>query len=202
MTEPTPSGGSSPMRVAGFALLGAGVVAGIIGLATLFGGGDETDPTAAPPPPPPPTSAAPDPSAGTAPSPGPTSPVPVPSFPTAAAPPAGPPAPDSTGGVGGGDRVAAPRVPVRVYNNSTIEGLAAQAAADFEAAGWTVTEAKGYPFGTIPTSTAYYRPGTSEMAAAEALANQFGLRSEPRFEGIQGASAGLIVIVTKDYQRR
>ncbi|MGH3564737.1 MAG: LytR C-terminal domain-containing protein [Pseudonocardia sp.] len=91
---------------------------------------------------------------------------------------------------------------MRVYNNSTIEGLAAQAAADFETAGWTVTEAKGYPFGTIPTSTVYYRPETSEVAAAEALANQFGLRSEPRFEGIQGASAGLIVIVTKDYQRR
>lgn len=202
MTEPTPSGGSSPLRIAGLALLGIGVVAGIIGIATLFGEGDETDPTAAPPPS---ASAAPDPSAGTAPTPGPTPPVQVPSFPpapTAAVPPASSPPPGSTGGVGNSDRVAASRVPVRVYNNSTIEGLAAQAAADFEAAGWTVTETKGYPFGSIPTSTVYYRPGTSEMAAAETLANQFGLRSEPRFEGIQSASAGLIVIVTEDYQRR
>nr|MBA2324062.1 LytR family transcriptional regulator [Pseudonocardiales bacterium] len=46
------------------------------------------------------------------------------------------------------------------------------------------------------------RPGTSEQAAARALASSFGLRVEPRFEGIKDASPGLIVILTKDYQRR
>ena len=42
MTEPAPpppSGGPSPLRVGGLALLGAGAVAALIGLATLLPGG-------------------------------------------------------------------------------------------------------------------------------------------------------------------
>lgn len=100
------------------------------------------------------------------------------------------------------DGVEVEKVPIRVYNNSTIEGLAARAADDFKGAGWTVTEIGAYPYGIIPTSTVYYRPGTPEQAAADALAKEFGLRSEPRFEGIQDATPGLIVIVTRDYQHR
>ena len=46
MTEPAPSGGPSPLRVGGLALLGAGAVAALIGLATLLpGGGGGTAPT-------------------------------------------------------------------------------------------------------------------------------------------------------------
>jgi hypothetical protein len=48
----------------------------------------------------------------------------------------------------------------------------------------------------------YYRPGTAEQSAAATLASEFGLRSEPRFSGIEDATPGLIVIVTNDYQRR
>jgi microcystin degradation protein MlrC len=90
-------------------------------------------------------------------------------------------------------------VTVRVYNNSLIEHLAARAADDFRKAGWNVTEVKGYPYGTIPETTAYYRPGTDEEAAAKQLAQAFGFKAEPRFEGIKDASPGVIVIVTKDY---
>jgi hypothetical protein len=103
---------------------------------------------------------------------------------------------------GGGKGGTAARAPVRVYNNSLIKELAQHAAADFRDSGWKVTDIGNYPYGVIPTSTVYYRPGTEEQAAAQALANSFGLRAEPRFPGIADADPGLIVIVTKDYQRR
>ncbi|WP_051581041.1 LytR C-terminal domain-containing protein [Pseudonocardia acaciae] len=107
-----------------------------------------------------------------------------------------------TGGIGGGKGVAAAKAPVRVYNNSLIRELAQHAAADFRASGWKVTDVGNYPSGIIPTSTVYYRPGTEEQAAAQSLANAFGLQAQPRFPGIADADPGLIVIVTKDYQRR
>ncbi|MGI9002774.1 MAG: LytR C-terminal domain-containing protein [Pseudonocardia sp.] len=227
MTEPVPSGGPSRLRVGGLVLFGVGVVAGIIGLAMLaLDGGSGDGPTAAPGPSAsvtdtPGLSASATPTVGATPteSAAPTGegPVPLPSFdatPTgdSAAPPA--PAPPSggdgsrseadgrvgTGGGGGGAAVVRP--PVRVYNNSNIEGLAARAAADFQAAGWTVTETKGYPYGIIPASTVYYRPGTAEQTAAQELADAFGLRVEPRFEGIKNATPGLIVILTRDYESK
>lgn len=92
-----------------------------------------------------------------------------------------------------------PRAPLRVYNNSNIEGLAARAAADFRAAGWTVVAVGNYSGGIIPTSTVYYQPGRGQRPAAEALGEEFGLRVLPRFPGIRDATPGLIVIVTKSY---
>jgi hypothetical protein len=92
-------------------------------------------------------------------------------------------------------------LPLRVYNNSTISGLATRAAEDFRRAGWPIDEIGNYPHGIIPTTTVYYRPGTEEEAAAKALAEQFGMRANPRFEGLQHASPGIIVIVTNDYGR-
>jgi hypothetical protein len=93
---------------------------------------------------------------------------------------------------------------VRVYNNSTISGLAAHAADDFRGAGWTVDAVANYPSseGIIPTSTVYFRPGTGEQGSAERIGSEFGLRAAPRFAGLTDASPGLIVIVTNDYQKR
>lgn len=210
MTAPTPPGGPSPLRVGALALLGVGAVAAIIGIGTLVTGGGNSSSSASP------TSA-------TAPAtpPGAATPtganVPVPSFgPTPtnaiAAPAAAPTAAadgsgtsGSTGGVagsagsGGGSVVKAP---VRVYNNSTVTGLASRAAADFRNEGWTVTAVANYPYGNIPTSTVFYRPGTAEQSAAQAMGSEFGMRAEPRFVGLDDASPGLIVIVTNDYQKR
>ena len=45
----------------------------------------------------------------------------------------------------------------------------------------------------------YYRPGSGEQGAAEALAADFGIRAEPRFPGIAGASPGVIVIATNNW---
>jgi len=91
-------------------------------------------------------------------------------------------------------------VTVRVFNNSTIKGLADRAAEDFRGSGWTINEVSNYSQGTIPTTTAFYRPGTDEEAAAKQLAQEFGIKAEPRFAGIQDATPGVIVIVTKEYQ--
>ncbi|QJY46210.1 LytR C-terminal domain-containing protein [Pseudonocardia broussonetiae] len=278
MTAPAPSGGPSPLRIGGLALLGVGAVAGIIGLATLATGGGDGSSSAAPSTsvtaspgdgftetdgvtPPggvvPTDGAAPGEPGATPGQPGATpgqpggvpgqpgdangdgtgdgaGGVPIPSFgptPTGgiAAPGDGSGGTGGTGGTGtggtgggsgtgsgsggaaggaagggsavggGGGGAESVRMPLRVYNNSTIPGLAARAAADFEAAGWTVTDTGGYN-GLIPTSTVYYRAGTAERDAAEFLGSAFGLRVEERFEGIQSSSPGVIVILTKDYQ--
>jgi hypothetical protein len=117
----------------------------------------------------------------------------------------GPRAGDTAGGdtragrSGGG--TSAVRVPLRVYNNSTIGGLATRAAEDFRKAGWPIDEIGNYPQGVIPTTTVYYRPGTDEEAPARALGQQFGMRVNPRFEGLEHATPGIIVIVTNDYGR-
>ena len=207
MTEPAPSGGPSPLRVGGLALLGAGAVAALIGLATLLPGGSSTTTPAATTPPPAPTAAptaAATPGATIAAQPAPTVPAAVPTAgPTVAiaAPPPAAPAPAAPqAGTGGGS--AAARGPVRVYNNSTVTGLAARAANDFRADGWQVGQVSNYSQGVIPTSTVYYRPGTAEQTAATRIASEFGLRTEPRFSGIDDATPGLIVIVTNDYQKR
>ncbi|HZG92004.1 MAG TPA: LytR C-terminal domain-containing protein, partial [Pseudonocardia sp.] len=104
-------------------------------------------------------------------------------------------------GSGSGDtRSGTARGALRVYNNSTITGLASSAADDFRNAGWQVDEVSNYPFGIISSSTVYYRPGTPEKATADDLGAQFGLRVHERFPGLEGASPGVIVIVTNDYQ--
>lgn len=219
MTEPAQSGGPSPLRVGGLALVGAGAVAALIGLATLLPGGGST--AAAPPA----TSAAAEP-ATPAPTVAPTSaqaaattaPVAVPAFPATstnaiAAPEGNTPGVAGTGGAanggtgtgstaGTGGSTGVVHTAVRVYNNSTVTGLAARAASDFRADGWQVGQVSNYPSGVIATSTVYFRPGTNEQSAASSLGSQFGLRVEPRFAGIDDATPGLIVIVTNDYQKR
>jgi LytR cell envelope-related transcriptional attenuator len=229
----SPSPGSrSPLRVAGIALLGVGVIAALAGLITSTQGESNgtvaqaptsssqvLDPTGQAAPPTAPVIASPPsevPSATTPFVPGPTgdgtavgaapsaAPEPAPAEPAAPAPApaiaAPAPAPAGSGQEAGGTGSSAAREPLRVYNNSKIQGLAARAAGDFRDAGYTVSEIGGYPGATIPASTVYYRPGTGEQAAAQEIGLTFGLRVEPRFSGIQSATPGVIVIVTKEYQ--
>ncbi|WP_169736688.1 LytR C-terminal domain-containing protein [Pseudonocardia spinosispora] len=160
-------------------------------------------PNAAPPPPAaPPAAATPSPAApvpNAAPAPAATpAPHTEPALPGAGLPPASSSESRSSGGV----KKAVTKAPVRVYNNSLVKDLAQRAASDFRTSGWHVEEVGNYAQGNIPTSTVYYRPGTSEEAAAESLASNFGMRALPRFAGLKDATPGLIVIVTKDYQRR
>jgi hypothetical protein len=203
MSSPESPSSSHPARAAGFALLGVALVALVIGVFTLFSGGDG-DQTATG------TSSSQPPAVGTSES-APASPPASPS--TSTEPPAStapqtttttpPPetsAPAPTGAATPPGQPVAAKPPVRVYNNSTIVGLAAKATDDVKRSGWDVAETGNYSQGQIPTTTVYYRPGTEEEESAKALAGLLQARVEERFEGIEAAHAGIIVIVTNDYR--
>ncbi|TVT59057.1 LytR family transcriptional regulator [Amycolatopsis rhizosphaerae] len=190
---------SRPLRLAGVVLLGVALVALVIGTITALNG-PSTQNTAAPA-----SSSAPSGAPGGSTVPSPTS-APAAtssassSAPAAATPSSGAPVIGQPNTGTPGDQAEAKWVQVRVYNNSTITGLAARAANDLRADGWNVAEPSNYPYGIIPTTTAYFTPGTDEETAAKALAAAFGMKAEPRFAGIQNASPGVIIIVTNDYQ--
>lgn len=188
MTSPESASPSRPAKAAGFALLGVAAVALVIGVVSLFGGGSDSPPAAegtstAPPA----TTTSEQPPAST-PSSAPAATTTVP--PSAPASSVVPPPPVTQPGVA--------KVPVRVYNNSTISGLAVKASDEVRANGWTVAETGNYSSGTIPTTTVYFRPGTDEEASAKELAAVLRARVEPRFDGIESSAAGIILIVTND----
>lgn len=207
----TPGSGSSSsrrLRTAGLALFAFAVIATVIGVVLALNRGERTAATGKPAV----TSTHAPVSASTVPS---VIPFPPPvASPSVDAPPAeappteapavAPPAPPNAAegapaGDNGASTITASRGEVRVFNNSTIRGLAARAARDLGAGGWTVVEVGNYARGTIPTTTVYYQEGTDQRAEAEALAAQFKVRIEPRFPGIADAGPGLIVVVTNDY---
>ena len=192
MTTPEPTGGPArPARIAGIVLLAVAAIALVMGIISLLpsgGGGTEAGgstsntPTAT-------TSASAKPTTTTSQAPASTTTTTSkpPATTTTTAPTQQPPANNPQS------------VPVRVYNNGTIKGLAQQAAADIRGAGWTVDSVGNYSQGIIATTTVYFRPGTNEEAAANALGQAFHMRVMPRFDGIQSADPGVIVIITDDY---
>ena len=189
MTSPESASPSRPAKAAGFALLGVAAVALIIGVVSLFGGDSDTPPVAE-------GSSTPPPAQTTSESPSSASSAPAAT--TTTAPPAAPsssvvPPPPVT-------QPGTAKVPVRVYNNSTISGLAVKAADEVRANGWNVEGTGNYSQGTIPTTTVYFRPGTEEEASAKELAAVLRARVEPRFDGIQSSAPGIILIVTNDFQ--
>jgi hypothetical protein len=194
------SGMSRPMKAAGVALVGVAIIAAVIGgISALSGdGSNEAGPSGTPTQPG--TSTGSQPPSGTPPTTPPT--TTSPSSPTPPSPTSPTPGQPTSGQPGQpGDQQAGNKwVTVRVFNNSLIKDLAQRAAADFRGSGWTVNEVGNYSQGTIPTTTAFYRPGTDEEAAAKQLAQEFGIKAEPRFPGIESASPGVIVIVTKEYE--
>ena len=190
MTAPG-AGGTRPARAGGLLLMGIAVIAVVLGVITLVdgnaennGGGTSQPPTASTTTTRPSgsqtTTANPPPSTGTT-----QTPPPQTSQTNTNTPPPQTPNPK--------------QVSVRVFNNSKISGLADRASNDFRAGGWTVVETGNHQEPVIPTSTAFFRPGTDEEAAAKALATQFNIDSAPRIPGVNQYGPGVIVIVTKDY---
>lgn len=180
------------LRTAALALFGLAVLAAVIGLVLALNRAKQTtatEPSAAIPTQAP---ASPRPSVIPFPPPVASSPAEAPGLPAPA------PQPGAGEGAQGGGKGEG-RGDVRIYNNSTIRGLAARVASDLSGAGWTVVEVGNFARGIIPTTTVYYQEGTTERADAEAIAAQFGMRVEPRFPGISSAGPGVIVIVTNDY---
>lgn len=199
MTSPD-SGSTRPLRVAGVALLGVAAVALVIGLITMFGGnGDgraDGNGEERPPEPPATTQSStrpgnPPSSASTSKSAPPTTTTTKPTTTTTT----------QTRPPGDGNGESGKSVPVFVLNNSKIKGLAATAAYDLRAEGWQVTDTGNYSATNVPETTVYFRPGNDEEeAAARELASAFGLAVEPRIDTLANQPAGVIVIVTSDYQ--
>jgi hypothetical protein len=90
-------------------------------------------------------------------------------------------------------------VPLIVLNNSTVTGLAARAAQQFEQGGWTVTNYDNLQNDIISTC-AYYDPtAPNARAAAKALQRQFPgiVRVKPKFPELP--SGPVVVVLTGDY---
>lgn len=90
-------------------------------------------------------------------------------------------------------------VPLVVLNNSSVVGLAAQAAHQFENGGWKVTRIDDLQ-NEILSPCAYYDPSAENArAAAKALQRQFpGIdRVKPKFP--QLPSGPIVVVLTADY---
>jgi len=121
-------------------------------------------------------------------------PAAAPAAPTAPPPPAPPPAPPAAPS----PSPAAPALaPVTVLNNSRIDGLAARAAARFEAAGWPVAATGNYR-GRLARTTVFHEPG--QEAAARRFAARFPgvVRVLPRTATLPGS--GLTVVLTRDFR--
>lgn len=211
MTNPEqPAGTAQPARAAGYVLLGLAAIALVIGVISLFGGSGDEPPAAQAPPS---STTAPD---SQTPSSPPASDTPATTTESSApapttAPPTttGAPAGQEQGqgqGQGQGQATDPPpppvvaKPPVRVYNNGTIAGLAARVSDDVRSAGWDVADTSNYSQGIIPTTTVYYRPGTDEEASARQLAQILNAEAKPRFDGIEDAHPGIIVIATDSYR--
>ena len=90
-------------------------------------------------------------------------------------------------------------VPLIVLNNTTINGLAAQAASRFEAGGWTVTDASNYQNEILSTCAYYDASDPAAKAAAEALQAQYPAikRVKPKFPELPAGP--VVVVLTPDY---
>ncbi|RRO17320.1 LytR family transcriptional regulator [Saccharopolyspora rhizosphaerae] len=210
MSVGEPSGGPGGAKLIGLGLIGVGVLAAVFGSVTLMS--DEStdtaqplppDPTSqvqSPPEPAPPPVLPPEQPPAEQPS-AVLPPPPVPPQTTQPAPGSEPaPGPGQGQDVPVGSGKGTEQIIVRVYNNSTISGLAHRAAEDLRKAGYQVPEVGNYSAGKIPTTTVFFRPGTDEERQARQLAARIGARAEARFDGIQDATPGLIAIITNDYK--
>jgi cytoskeletal protein RodZ len=192
MSTPEPTGGPArPARIAGIVLLAVAAIALVMGVISLLpsSGNQANNPSTTPPPAT--TTSTSGPAKPTTTTPAPTTTTSKPAATTTTSTTTAQQQPG-----GGGNPQSEP---VRVYNNGTIPHLAEQAANDFRSAGYTVPTVGNYSQGIIATTTVYYRPGTAEEAEANAMAQAFHMRSMPRFDGIQSADPGVIVIITDDY---
>jgi LytR cell envelope-related transcriptional attenuator len=91
-------------------------------------------------------------------------------------------------------------LPLKVLNTSSTPNLATQAADQFKAGGWTVTEVDENYSNSILSTAAYYDPSVANaQAVAAALQHQFpGIkRIEPKFTPL--VDGPIVVILTSDY---
>ncbi len=89
-------------------------------------------------------------------------------------------------------------VPVRVFNNTQIQGLAARTAAKLTENGWTIAETGNFQDPPVPKTTVYYGNSPNEKSAAAAIAALLGCNSEQRIPPLADRPPGVIVVVTSE----
>lgn len=91
-----------------------------------------------------------------------------------------------------------PQIPVYVFNQTTISGLAAEIGNGLDATGWNVVGVDNW-VGNVPSDTVYFYPG--DRAAAERLSNDF-----PDIGRVWPASApmpaGALTVILADTARK
>lgn len=89
---------------------------------------------------------------------------------------------------------------IAVLNNSKVNGLATDAAAQLRSAGWSVVRVGNFT-GQVPATTVYFTPGdVAEERTARDLARQFPTKVQrvlPRFDGLP--LNGVVLVVTKNW---
>ncbi|MBB1033212.1 LytR C-terminal domain-containing protein, partial [Dietzia sp. CQ4] len=115
--------------------------------------------------------------------------------------PAEPAAPPAGGQPGGAPAVTS--VPVQVFNNSNVSGLAGRTGEALRESGFAVGEVANLPSNrpVVSESTVYFGTGAGERQAAEAVAAQLGIPALPRPADLEVGTPGVIVIVTQDLDR-
>jgi cytoskeletal protein RodZ len=100
--------------------------------------------------------------------------------------------PTTTSNPGGGQ---VSRVPIEIYNNTTVRGMAERLAGELRATGWTVSGVDNWR-GKVVGTTVYYQPAHRDDA--EALASRIGTgRVKPALDNMR--KGRLTVILTSDY---
>jgi hypothetical protein len=104
---------------------------------------------------------------------------------------------NNTGG-GSGTSSAVPQIPVYVFNQTTVTGLAAATAGQLEADGWNVVGVDNW-VGVVPEDTVYFYPG--DRAAADRLTKDI-----PSISRVWPASApmpqGALTVILADGDRK
>ncbi len=86
--------------------------------------------------------------------------------------------------------------PVTVFNSTSVQGLASDAADQLEDAGWSEVGSGNYSGGTLPASTVFY--GAAELeVSARAVAEVLGIEAVELSES--GASDGIEVVLERDF---
>ncbi|AWH96522.1 LytR C-terminal domain-containing protein [Dietzia psychralcaliphila] len=94
-------------------------------------------------------------------------------------------------------------VPVQVFNNSNVSGLAGRTGEALRESGFAVGEVANLPSNrpVVSESTVYFGTGAGEQQAAQAVAAQLGIPALPRPADLEVGAPGVIVIVTQDLDR-
>ena len=105
---------------------------------------------------------------------------------------------EKSGTKGDDDAQPVPQIPVYVFNQTTISGLAAETASSLESAGWNVVGVDNW-VGNVPSDTVYFYPG--DRAAAERLSKDF-LDIERVWPASAPMPAGALTVILADTARK